>query len=417
MNEEMNNKKKICILNLNSSKYLYALFLPISCMLIHFFQEMIFSYQENFKLLKYNLPLLFYYFLPKVLSIIFILIMKSKNKGESGNDQKVLRRYHFLIKNKDRNKILILIYIISLLEVIYKTNDSLLYYLQKKNIVGKLIEKRTGFLIFVPLFCYLILHKKLYRHHLLALILTLIGATIILVTRLILGISQLKDIFYHLITIFFSSFFSLAFVLIKYIFEKFLIISPLNFLLYEGIFCIINSFICILLEYIFVINIIDDGAIEKENDNYFSNNFGEIFGIFRGKDWKFYIYFFIAFFASFSYFICNVFTIFHFSPYLNVLTDFLTPFLLYILQFAFLEEKDNIRFICEIIGFIIVIFGALILNEIIIFNCLGLSENTYSNISDRSKLDSYFNDELALISNNDNDDDDENENENTTTIL
>ena len=412
-------KTKKCILNINSKKYIYALFLPISCMFIHFFQEIIFRSSDNYKILKYNLPLLFYYFLPKLLSCIFIPIIKSKNKGESiiEEQNKVLRRYHFLIKTKDRYKILILIYFISLLEVIYKADDSLLYYLYKIKKINLLIEKRTGFIIFVPLFCYLILHKKLYRHHLFALILTLSGAVLIIITRICLGISRFDDYAFHLINIFFSSFFSLSLVLIKYVFIKYLIISPLLFLFYDGIFCIINSFICVLLEYRFVISINDKEYIKDNNDvnnNYFSNNFSEIIYIFKEQNFMFYLSFFISFIASFSYFICNVLTIYHFGPYLNVLTDFLTPFLFNILYFCFIERNIN-GFIFEIIGFVIVIFGALVLNEIIIFNCLGLNENTYTNISRRSILE--YMEELNPHPDNDNDNDDNdngNDNDNET---
>ena len=289
----MNERKRYIIWNLNSRKYFYALFLPIFCMLIHFFQEVIFYKTDN-KILKYNLPLLFYYFLPKLFSIIIIPIRNAKAKGESNPNENniALRRYHFSIKTEHKKKILIIIYIISLLEVIYKIDDSILYYLLKKEITKILIEKRTGFIIFVPLFSYFILKKRLFKHHLLALFILLFGETIILITLLILGYSSFSDWLYHLINIFFSSFFSLSLVLIKFIFVKYSILSPYNFLLYDGIFCIINSLLCTLLEY-FVINNIDDGT-KDESKNFFKNNYAGIYDIFKNKDWLFYVSFFIS---------------------------------------------------------------------------------------------------------------------------
>ena len=179
------------------------------------------------------------------------------------------------------------------------------------------------------------------------------------------------------------------------------LIDPYNFLFYDGLFCIVNLIaICPFLEYYFVINIDDEKENEKlkgENDNYFRNNYNGIFQIFDDQDWKFYISFCISFIASFFYFIFNVVTIFYFSPYLNVLTDFLTPFLLNILDFIFVnnDDKSAKTFILENIGYGIIIFGALILNEIIIFNFFGLNENTYSNISDRGKLDCKVIEELV----------------------
>ena len=38
-----------------------------------------------------------------------------------------------------------------------------------------LVEKKTAYILFVPLFSYFILSKELYRHHLLSLTLGLIG--------------------------------------------------------------------------------------------------------------------------------------------------------------------------------------------------------------------------------------------------
>ena len=353
--------------------------------------------------------------MPKIFSLFILIIIKSKTKGESDIEEqnKLIRRYHITFKKENRKKILILIYIISLLEVIYKADDSVLYYLKKIDKTKILIEKRTGFIIFVPLFSYLILNKKLYRHHVFALILIIIGDIIIHITRFSLDYSTFDDIGYHLINLGFSSFFSLSLVLIKYVMVKFLIISPYNFLLYDGIFCVINSFLCPFLEYPFVKKIKDvnnNPKIEGENDNYFENNFYEIINLFKGKNFLFYLSFILSFLASFGYFICNASTIFYFSPYLNVLTDFLTPFLLYIGDYFFFEdnkEKHFKRFCFENIGFIIVIFVALILNEIIIFNCLGLNENTYVNISERGEIDSGQ--ELSPnLMNDDNDDDDDN---------
>ena len=89
--------------------------------------------------------------------------MKSKTKGESNiNEQKwVLRNYHFSIRHEKTNQILLLIYLISLLEVIYKEGDLILSYYIKTEQVDLLLEKRTGFIIFVPIFPFLF-YIKIY---------------------------------------------------------------------------------------------------------------------------------------------------------------------------------------------------------------------------------------------------------------
>ena len=189
--------------------------------------------------------------------------------------------------------------------------------------------------------------------------------------------------------------FAFSLVLIKYLMSKYFIVSPYNFLFYDGIFCLINSFIVALIfEYPIVMNIKDskyNKLLINENNNYFSNNLFEIITMFKEQDSLFYISFSLAFVSSFGYFIFNALTIFHFSPYLNVLTDFITPLLYDILNYCFLDDDRNSnnikRYIYELIGFLIIIFGALILNEIIILNFLGLSDNTYSKIVYRSSLD------------------------------
>ena len=394
MNGKKEKKNPLIIWKINSPKYIYVLLLPFSCMLIHFFQGiMVDKFEDNkdYEILVYNLSFLIYYFLPKFLSLIILIIIRYKNKNELISDNnKLLRRYHFSIEKENRKNILLLIYIISLLEVIYKMDDYLLYYLVKIETIKVLIEKRTGFIIFVPLFSLYILNKRLYKHHLIALIFTLLGAMIILITRFILGISIKENIIYHLINIFFSSFFSLSLVLIKYLMIKY-IISPYNFLLYDGIFCVINSLFSLFLEYPFVYFI--DKNRNKNINNYFSyylkKNYAGLYRIFIGKEPLFYLSFFITFIASFLYFVFNVLTIFNFSPYINVLTDFLTPFLLSISYFIFFPSTRNKKkFILELIGYIIIFFGALILNEIIVLNFWGLNENTYENISKRGILES-----------------------------
>jgi hypothetical protein len=193
------------------------------------------------------------------------------------------------------------------------------------------------------------------------------------------------------------------------------IISPYNFLLYDGIFCVINSLFIPFLEYPFVCLI---GEIRNKNINnnfkyYLKKNYSGLYRIFIGKQWLFYLSFFISFIASFLYFVFNILTIFNFSPYINVLTDFLTPFLLSISYYIFFTStRDDLKFIFELIGYIIIFFGALILNEIIVLNFWGLNENTYENISKRGILESKL---LGEIGPNYENDDNEEQTEGETT--
>ena len=105
---KMNEKKSYFTFNLNSKLYIYPILLPFACVLIHIFQKIMYENakpENSFKMLKYNVPLLFYYFLPKILSIIFIPIIKSNTKGENMKEQSlVTRRYHSIIKTQNKKE-------------------------------------------------------------------------------------------------------------------------------------------------------------------------------------------------------------------------------------------------------------------------------------------------------------------------
>ena len=102
--------------------------------------------------------------------------------------------------------------------------------------MGWLIEKNTGYILFVPLFSYFLLNEELYRHHILALIIGFIGAFIVNFIRFYLDFSKADEYPYHLLNALFSSLFSFALVLIKYVMSNYLILSPYIFLFYDGIF-------------------------------------------------------------------------------------------------------------------------------------------------------------------------------------
>jgi drug/metabolite transporter (DMT)-like permease len=327
--------------------------------------------------------------------------MKYRTKDESNDNgqNKMIRRYHLSVQAENSKKILLIIYLISLLEVIYKEDDSLLIYFQKVKKIKKLIEKRTGFIISVPIFSFFILNKKPYRHHYFAILLSIIGCLFINISRFFWNdTSSSEDGLYHFINILFSFAFALSLVLIKYLMVKF-VISPYVFLFYDGLFCILNLLLCTIFEYFIIVNI-DDDVNGEENDKYWSNNFGLISFFFKETSGKFYCGFFLSFFASFGYFICNVLTIDIFTPYLNVLTDFITPSLLFLIEQIYPKDGSGFNYY-EFIGYIIVIIGASILNEIIILNFFGLNVDTYSNISNRSDIESNHIEELGPSNAND----------------
>ena len=67
----------------------------------------------------------------------------------------------------------------------------------------------------------------------------------------------------------------------------------------------------------------------------------------------------------------------------------MSPFLFWMLKIMHGEDTNNetnVR-ILKIVAYMIIFFGALVLNEIIIFNCCGLSKGTYKDIKLRGIKD------------------------------
>ena len=419
------NEKEPCIKCSCKSKIsYYPFFIPILFMLIRYFQDLLFEITKpelSFKILRYNLPHLFYLHLPKVFSIFLISIIKLNTKGEADSEEQniVLRNYHIIARHKNRKKFLLLIYIISLLEVVCDNGDCLLYYYQRieskeeDKKLGWLIEKKTLYIVFVPILCYFIMNKKLYKHHILALILGFIGTCIINICRFTLEFSKVEEYPFHLLNALYSLLLSLSLVIIKYIMTKFIILSPYNFIFIDGIFYIFNSFIYTLVIYPLVINLpnINKNLEEQEeNEHYFSNNYLQIITILIGQKWQFYIYFLLIIILLFIYYILNTFTIYYFSPYLFILIEAFLPI-----------DNDFIALILG--GYLILFIASLIMNEIIIFNFFDLNSNTFDTISTRGELDSSkltelerYNTEVYEDIENDNEKDNDNNNDNDNDI-
>ena len=319
-----------------------------------------------------------------------------------------MKNYHINVVKKNKKKILFLIYIISFLEALHDDGNSLLYYYEiyytndnvKKYIKGWLVEEKTCFIIFVPLFAYLILNTEIHRHHYLALLFGYFGFFFVNGSRFVLRFSFFEDIPFHLLKMYISLIYSLSLVLIKYIMINYVLFSPYEFLFYDGIFNILNSIILILLQYPLVINLPDKNKnIDKieENKKYFSHNFVDIFGVLGGQDGKFYIYLFLFFIISFFYYIIKTLIIYNNSIFFIILLEAILPFDSDVIRIILNIESDHVadqkakilkRFFCQIAGYAFLLFGSLILNEIIIFNCYGLNKYTFKDINRRGVNDS-----------------------------
>ena len=100
------------------------------------------------------------------------------------------------------------------------------------------------------------------------------------------------------------------------------------------------------------------------------------------------IYFIFVVIFSFGYYLTNALTIYIFSPSLMVMTDILSPFFRWIIEIFIDKDWEQKEFIFiaffKGMGFLIVIFSALIFNEVLILHFYDFDKNTENNIQKRA---------------------------------
>ena len=165
--------------------------------------------------------------------------------------------------------------------------------------------------------------------------------------------------------------FSLFYVLIKYLVEKYYI-SPLKISLITGILAL---FLDCIVSIIY-------SLIRYHDLSYLKNAFD-----FSQEENKFKISIYIILYNLFKllqqFFV--LLALFYFSPTLLIITNIISPFLSWIV-FG-IQDIDSYFKMPDVvlypIGYIIVIFSALIYNEIIIFNFCGLNKDTKKFVNQR----------------------------------
>ena len=103
----MEENRQKCIFSCNTQKIsFYPFLIPLIYMFFRFCKDQMInvSKPKNYKLLKYNLPFMFYLYLPKVLAIIFIPIIKYKTKSDSNEEIRLTKRYHVISIQKNKKK-------------------------------------------------------------------------------------------------------------------------------------------------------------------------------------------------------------------------------------------------------------------------------------------------------------------------
>ena len=288
-------------------------------------------------------------------------------------------------KNKinNSNSCTIIMFII-LLSLRILIQDFLNIFINGHNV----FNEKIYFLFFIPLFSKIILKDNIYKHQYFALIISIIGIIFLLIpVCLVLGTN---DIVPNILNVINGIIYPLYLVIIKHLIEKYYI-SPLKISLIIGIISLfincIGFIIYSLIEY-------NDLSLFKDIFD-FSKEYNKL-------AISFYFIFYILFRIVDQLLI--LLALFYFPPTLLIITDMIDPFLSWIIEII----KDGGEIPDDVLYplvYIIIIFSALIYNEIIIFNFCGLNKDTKKFVNQRlyKELEEIKNTHDELISNNDDD--------------
>ena len=234
------------------------------------------------------------------------------------------------------------------------------------------LEKRVYFLFFITLINVFIFKKQLYKHHKLALIITVIGVIPIYTAFGVYLKKEDYNVLYDVFLFLGSFCYSVYLVFIKYLtLNKQMPVFLLLF--YQGILCTIYTLI--------IFSIIS--LIAKGNFTYITN----IFNCNKEN----YICVSFYYIKIIFYFILNTIlqaliflVVYIFSPELFAISDIFSPLFSFIAQWIKTREKEGLKIFLYVLGYLIIAVGAFIYNEIIVCNFWGLNKNTWKAIDQKA---------------------------------
>ena len=353
---------------------------------------------------------MFRFYLSYTLSFIFILIIKKRTKNNKKNIE-----INYIAKTNNSKKenwinpqdnvkkeikkekfhkqiffiiLLVLIWLILnifniIFKAIYSGKDINNILFIGKQSIGILFE-----IIYFILLSIFILKKKIYKHHLMSLIVISVNISLLIFS---FGTCFPDNIIEVILYYFFSSFlFCLYYVVVKKYLNLFSN-SPYNIMFNIGIISIIILFIYDIIAFLIC-----------RNDN--TNIHGIIYGFKNNLELSFIFFFILDIIFNFLSNIGIWLTVYYFSPFHYIISESISEYLYYTYD-CYINKtgyklKDKI--IYSIVYIINLIFF-LIFNEIIILNFCGLSHNIKKNIEDRESMDKILtnqNEDIFLDSSN-----------------
>ena len=393
--------------------YLFPFLTPIVCFSTKFFiepiKERLYDKNKNINQDDEN-TFVFLYTLINSLSFIlagllyFISNLKAKTENPESEKKQNKIKKELNIKGtlksddtKRRIKIFLVLFFMSFILTIYTIIKG--YAMNNKT-----LEKRLYLLFFITIFNKPFLKLEIYKHQKFSLCIAGLGLAILFIVFFfeVFQYNLQYNVIYDILLLIGSFFYSLYLVLAKLLTQNYM--SPFLYILIIGII----STILTLIGYSLFSLII-------------KGNFSYIINIFKYGDVNNPLYFNYYYLFSFLYFIlmaflqvCIILVIYYFTPAIFAMSDIISP------MFSWLknriENKDStaIVIIFNILGYLIIIIAALIYNEIITCNFLGLNENTWKAIDERARIELKMKTDKSVVevdgyyidtNNNDNDND------------
>ena len=240
--------------------------------------------------------------------------------------------------------------------------------------------KYTNILV-MSILCKFFLSLKLYKHQFVGTAIMIIGMSINIITLVFLCYDEISVNTYILpILLFFASYIlsSIQFVVEKKIFIKYRM-SPYEMLLYEGLF----GFLSVMILSIYV-------NYGDANEYNIINDLIDLYQTYK-KQLIFFCLLYII--VSFCVNLFAILTIYYFSPTTESVSNSLSSMLFWIVN-KFVDKREiNNKYtdsFIPFIGYCILCIGSLMYNEIVIFYCFGLEENTKKEVSRRAGKDVYI---------------------------
>ena len=234
------------------------------------------------------------------------------------------------------------------------------------------LEKRLYFLFFFTLFNMFILKKQIFIHQKVSLAIAALGMGILFSLYFYYLNYAKYNVIYDILLFIGSFFYSLYLFLVKYLTNNYGM-SPFLVILIIGLFSTLFT----------ITGYLSFSFIKKRNLSYILNvlNCTEInYVCFENYYIQIIIYFIINSILQVLIFL----VIYYFSPEVFAISDIISPMLSFINKCIYNKIKNKVNdplyIVLNVLGYIIILLGAFMYNEIIVCNFCGLNKYTWKAI-------------------------------------